>query len=96
MATPLGSRRFLSIPAFPVYLFDVDGTLIDSAADICGAIQTVLSKTSRNDVGEPILKRYIGYHLLELFGDLFPEMSGEEMDKLICDYRLAYPARNHR
>ena len=49
-----GTRRRESaacvIPAFPVYLFDVDGTLVDSAADICGAIQTVLANTPRNDV----------------------------------------------
>ena len=31
------------IPAFPVYLFDIDGTLLDSAQDICGAIQQVLA-----------------------------------------------------
>ena len=31
------------IPAFPVYLFDLDGTLLDSAQDICGAVQKVLS-----------------------------------------------------
>ena len=29
------------IPAFPVYLFDIDGTLLDSAEDICGAVQPV-------------------------------------------------------
>ena len=30
------------IPAFPVYLFDIDGTLLDSAQDICGAVQQVI------------------------------------------------------
>jgi HAD superfamily hydrolase (TIGR01509 family) len=85
-----------AVPAFSVYLFDVDGTLVDSAADICGAIQTVLAKTSRNDVDQVFLQRYIGYHLIELFGDLFPEMSNEEVDRLICDYRSVYPARDHK
>jgi phosphoglycolate phosphatase len=84
------------IPAFPVYLFDVDGTLVDSAADICGALQTVLSKTPRPDVDHLFLKRYIGYHLIELFGDLFPEMSNEEIDLLVCEYRNVYPARGHK
>jgi phosphoglycolate phosphatase len=83
------------IPAFPVYLFDVDGTLMDSAADICGAIQSVLANTSRNDVPDSFLKQYIGYHLIDMFGDLFPEMSNDEVDKLICDYRAIYPARGH-
>jgi phosphoglycolate phosphatase len=83
------------IPAFPVYLFDVDGTLMDSAADICGAIQAVLASTPRKDVENSFLKRYIGYHLIDLFGDLFPEMSNNEIDKLVCEYRAVYPARGH-
>ena len=33
------------IPAYPVYLFDLDGTLLDSATDICGAVRQVLSAT---------------------------------------------------
>ena len=44
----------------------------------------------------PFLKRYIGYHLIELFGDLFPEMSNDEVERLICDYRTIYPARGHK
>ncbi|MGH9631542.1 MAG: HAD family hydrolase [Bryobacteraceae bacterium] len=84
------------IPPFPVYLFDVDGTLVDSAADICGAIRSVLAKTSlKEPVDEVFLKRYIGHHLIDLFGDLFPEMSAGEIENLICEYRSVYPARNH-
>jgi len=84
------------IPAFPVYLFGVDGTLVDSADDVCGAIRTVLSNTPRPEVDDTFLKRYIGYHLMEMFGDLFPEMSPDEIDKLVCEYRAVYPARGHK
>jgi phosphoglycolate phosphatase len=83
------------IPAFPIYLFDVDGTLVDSADDICGALQTVLSRTPRPDVEPAFLKRYIGYHLNDLFGDLFPGMAPVEMEKLLCEYRSIYPSRGH-
>jgi phosphoglycolate phosphatase len=83
------------IPAFPVYLFDVDGTLVDSASDICGAIQTVLSTTPQTSVEDAFLKRYIGYHLIDLFQDLFPEKSEDEIQSLITEYRAVYPARNH-
>jgi len=83
------------IPAFPVYLFDVDGTLVDSAPDICGAIQAVLATTSQNSVKDSFLKRYIGYHLIDLFQDLFPEKSPEAIDQLVVEYRAVYPARNH-
>jgi HAD superfamily hydrolase (TIGR01509 family) len=85
-----------AIPAFKLYLFDVDGTLVDSAADICGAIQSVLATTSRPDVEQAFLKRYIGYHLIELFRDLFPEITNDEIDNLVCAYRAAYPARDHK
>ena len=54
----------MTIPTFPVYLFDVDGTLVDSACDICGAIQDVLATTRRNDISDQFLRRYIGLHLI--------------------------------
>ncbi|MBZ5609494.1 MAG: HAD-IA family hydrolase [Acidobacteriia bacterium] len=83
------------VPRFPVYLFDVDGTLLDSAADICGAIQAVLATTRQNSVSDQFLRRYIGRHLLDLFQDLLPEYSKEQMDAMIADYRSVYLARNH-
>src|SRR3954464_8072250 len=81
-----------AIPSFPVYLFDVDGTLVDSASDICGAIQTVLSSTPQNSVEDAFLKRYIGYHLIDLFQDLFPEKSEQDIEALVVEYRAVYPA----
>ena len=83
------------IPAFPVYLFDVDGTLVDSALDICGAIQGVLASRRRDDVPYEFLKGYIGRHLLDLFGDLFPEYTADQLEVMIQEYRCLYPARQH-
>ncbi len=62
------------IPPFKIYLFDVDGTLVDSAADICGAIQGVLASTPQNSVPLEFLTSYIGRHLVDLFSDLFPDL----------------------
>jgi phosphoglycolate phosphatase len=84
-----------AIPAFPVYLFDVDGTLVDSAADICGAIQTVLAETTRPDVPIDFLRRYIGRHLIDLFQDIFPDATPEQIEAWIQQYRRLYPARDH-
>ena len=83
------------IPAFRYYLFDVDGTLVDSAEDICGAIQGVLLKTPQKNVPFEFLKSYIGRHLLDLFQDLFPHHTSEQHEVLISEYRTLYPARNH-
>ena len=59
-----------SVPLFSVYLFDVDGTLMDSAPDICAAQLEVLAANGRGDVSEEYLRRYIGRHLIALFEDL--------------------------
>jgi phosphoglycolate phosphatase len=85
------------IPRFPVYLFDIDGTLLDSAADICGAVQDVLRRTPpHRDVTFEYLKSFIGLHLIDLFADLFPDYSPQQIDGLIQEYRSVYPAREHR
>lgn len=84
------------IPQFPVYLFDIDGTLLDSAADICGAVQQVLSKTRQNAVPFETLRSYIGHHLIDLFRDVLPEYTPEQHEALIVEYRSIYPAREHR
>ncbi len=80
-------------PAFPVYLFDVDGTLMDSARDICGAIQCVLGDCGRTDVSDEFLKRYIGLHLFDLFFDLGFEQSVHE--EMLASYRRVYHERKH-
>ena len=81
------------IPAFPVYLFDIDGTLVDSAFDICGAVQAALSNTPRKDVPFDFLKGYIGRHLYDLFRDL--EFTESEFETLLADYRRIYAERKH-
>jgi HAD superfamily hydrolase (TIGR01509 family) len=81
------------IPAFPVYLFDVDGTLMDSAADICGAIQAVLAKRGRSDITDEMLRPYIGRHLLDEFLEL--GFNREDIEEMIVEYRAVYPLRKH-
>jgi HAD superfamily hydrolase (TIGR01509 family) len=83
------------IPRYPVYLFDIDGTLLESATDICGAIHELLATTSQNDVPEAFLRRYIGRHLNDLFTDLFPKNSLEQNEELTQRYRTLYLGRKH-
>jgi phosphoglycolate phosphatase len=71
----------------------VDGTLLDSAADICGAIQSVLGSECR--VSDDYLRAYIGRHLDDLWSDLFPGCTRERMDRMLADYRALYLARRH-
>jgi len=84
----------VKIPAFPVYLFDVDGTLTDSAQDICAAVRTVINKLGYFPPDE-FLRSYIGRHLDDLFLDLNPAFTKDEMATLLADYRTVYHSFNH-
>jgi phosphoglycolate phosphatase len=84
------------IPRFPVYLFDLDGTLMDSAPDITASITQALARTRQNDVPVELLRSYIGRHLLDLFEHLLPELSRADHEQLIVDYRAIYTARGHK
>jgi phosphoglycolate phosphatase len=81
------------VPLFPVYLFDVDGTLMDSAPDICAAQRAVLAANGLEDVSEAFLRRYIGRHLIDLFQDL--GFSSDAIGGLIQSYRTTYWDRKH-
>jgi HAD superfamily hydrolase (TIGR01509 family) len=77
-------------------LFDIDGTLLDSAADICGAARETLEAAGASGLTDARLRTYIGYHLHELFADVFPGISDERSDELLQHYRAIYPLREHR
>lgn len=84
------------IPRFSFYLFDVDGTLLDSAPDITAAISQALEHTRQNQVPLDFLRTYIGRHLIDLFEHLLPEWTREEHDQLVVEYRAIYLARGHQ
>jgi phosphoglycolate phosphatase len=83
------------IPQFPVYLFDLDGTLLNSAVDICGAVQQTLEGRECRPVTFEYLRTYVGRHLLDLYIELFPHFSPEQIDGLIQEYRRIYLGRGH-
>ena len=84
------------IPRFPVYLFDIDGTLLDSAADICGAVGFVLASTPTPHYRPfDYLKGFIGLHLIELFTEVYPDYSAQQIDELVQQYRINYLSRGH-
>lgn len=66
---------------------------MDSAPDICGAIQDTLVAFGRTDVADASLRRYIGVHLLDMFLDLGFEPGA--IDPMIAHYRRVYPERKH-
>jgi HAD superfamily hydrolase (TIGR01549 family) len=84
------------IPRFPVYLFDIDGTLLDSARDICGAVQEVIVANGSHEREFAYLKSFVGLHLIDLFRDVFPQFDAAQIDALIKQYRTNYLGRCHR
>ena len=83
------------IPRYPVYLFDIDGTLVDSAPDICAAQSEVLAAAGAPPVTFEFLRGYIGQQLRAVFGPLLPQLGAAEMEKLSHDYSIAFRARGH-
>jgi HAD superfamily hydrolase (TIGR01509 family) len=83
------------IPRYPVYLFDIDGTVLDSADDICGAQSDVLAARGCPPVSFEFLRGYIGRELRAVFGELLPHLSTGEMDKLSEEYSINYRGRRH-
>lgn len=81
--------------SYRLYLFDVDGTLTDSAEDICGAVGAVLDRNGYPPQPFSLVRSYIGRHLTDLFGDVVPGLPAEAMERLIAEYREIYWAREH-
>jgi HAD superfamily hydrolase (TIGR01509 family) len=70
--------------------------LLDSAADICGAIQQTLLGHLPEPPPFEYLKGFIGYHLNDCFSEVLPHYTAEQMAELVQDYRSIYPARGHK
>ncbi len=83
------------IPRYPAYLFDIDGTLLDSAPDICGAQSEVLEAAGRVAAPFAVLRGYVGRELRAVFGDMLPQASEAEIQQLMQDYTLKYRGRKH-
>jgi phosphoglycolate phosphatase len=83
------------VPRFRAYLFDIDGTLLDSARDICGAIQQTLQPTGCGELAFDYLRGFIGLHLIDCFSDVLPHYTPQQMEELVETYRSIYRARGH-
>lgn len=85
----------MPIPKYPYYLFDIDGTLLDSAVDICSAVRQALQPHVPNPPSVTTLTRYVGYHLDVCFKELLPHYDRKQLDDLIAAYKTLYLSRGH-
>ncbi len=76
----------------PLLVFDLDGTLIDSAKDIHTAMNKMLSQHNRQQVSYPVLVSHIGDGLKKLVNDFFPEypLESKENDIQVNEFLSIY------
>lgn len=79
-----------------VFFFDIDGTLLDSAPDICGAVRQVCRELGRPELPEEAVRRYIGRTLAEMFRVYCPAAPEGEIERMTALYRERYRERGHR
>jgi phosphoglycolate phosphatase len=75
---PAGSLRLL--------VFDLDGTLIDSGADLCASVNAMLRKFGRPELPQDVISTYIGDGAARLVS----RSLGEPDDRAFLDSALAY------
>lgn len=81
-----------NIKKLPLLIFDLDGTLINSAQDIHVALNQMLKKYDRSSVTLDVLISHIGDGLLKLVNDFFPEyhINSTENLKLVDEFLSLY------
>src|SRR5271168_3986053 len=81
-------RTFRPIPAGSLRLlvFDLDGTLIDSGADLCASVNAMLQHFDRPPLPQPVISTYIGDGAARLVS----RSLGEPEDPAFLDSALTY------
>lgn len=77
-----------TVPRWTCALFDVDGTLVDSAPQVTRAFEVALAERGLPVPSNEALRRYVGPPLWWSFSDLGYE--GETVAELVVDYRRIY------
>jgi phosphoglycolate phosphatase len=78
----------------PALIFDLDGTLVDTAPDLLGALNAILLKEGRSAVNHADLRHLVGFGARTMMAEAF-RMTGGEMEPdrlvpLIDDYIAHY------
>lgn len=69
-------------------IFDLDGTLIDSAEDIVQTMNRMVERQGEQPIPADLIRARIGEGLLQLMKDLFPQRS--DWSELIKEFRKIY------
>lgn len=81
-------RPLAPVAGRQVVLFDLDGTLTDSAPGIFRCVRHALDVLGRPDPGPAQLRRFVGPPIQESFADL--GLAGDAVDRAVAAYRSRY------
>jgi phosphoglycolate phosphatase len=77
---------------FDAVLFDLDGTLIDTALDMVAILNAQLQDAGRNPIDYKLARSNVSNGSAGLIHLGFPDVSSEEHEQLRCDYLNRYAA----
>ena len=75
---------------FDAVLFDLDGTLIDTALDMVTILNSQLQDAERSPIDYELARSHVSNGSAGLIHLGFPDVSSEEHDQLRCDYLNRY------
>lgn len=75
---------------FRLYIFDLDGTILDSKEDIAIAVNYGLEKVGMKAKAPDEIVRYVGYGAKKLIDDLLPDSSEDIKSKVLEYFREFY------
>lgn len=79
--------------AFELIIFDWDGTLMDSAAEIVAAIRESIAALGLPAREDGQIARMIGLGLDDAFARLYPAIEAAELNAVVNEYRQRFSAR---
>lgn len=96
--SPTGGENLISQPKRPVaVIWDLDGTLVDSAPDLAGALNTLLQEHQRLPLEVANIRRMIGNGVPKLiergFGAGGRELQADELQELVPRFMAIYSQR---
>jgi phosphoglycolate phosphatase len=71
-------------------LFDCDGTLVDSQANICLAMEHAFDEAQLTPPPRSAIRRIVGLSLLEIMRTLLPDSDGAVHTEMVERYRASY------
>ena len=75
---------------FDAVLFDLDGTLVDTAPDLVAVLQAILTDEGREPIEYPLARSHVSHGSAGLIRLGFPDASSEEFERLRLDFLDRY------